>query len=917
MKKYVKLLFLVILLIIGTLSAGFGESITLDYVFNGSGTKTLTLNASDGFYVNSWNASSIKVNGTEYTNTYKLFTTCGTYEIVYESSSSYGHLEIKRKGTCLVGVDTTSSPTEAPTSVPTETPAPECGCKGGCDNLSSIRTDFTKDGAGELCFEADSLGAYINSWNMDVLEVNGVNFRNKYTKAAELPAKIDSKYYVYYKTSLKEGHFEAKGQAPAPDPTTPPTAAPTDVPTAAPTDVPTAAPTDVPTEAPTDVPTAAPTDVPTEVPTDVPTSAPTEVPDGLLIPGMIEAEDFNDGGEGVGYHDTNGSPVLESNSGGSHVAYIESGEWLAYTVYAAEGNYYIDVYVASANGGGSLHIEFDDVDVTGVQNFDENGSWTDFIPVTVGPVFISGGEQIMKVGMNGSTFNVDRLVFTETSETPSPSPTPTAVPTPSPVPPAVPQLHTDGIWIRDSSDNAVVLRGVATGDLDAIYKGDRSKLIQTTILDIIDYAEQRMGNVYAIRLCIHPEVNDETGNHGWLHYDPDFYFENIIDPAVQHVISKGMYAIIDWHYVGQGWTGDSGANTEKFWLGSGSWAGIASKYANNPNVIFELFNEPGGGDWNSWKSTAGGWINSIRAKGANNIIIVGGPNWSQVMPKNESELISAENIVYACHIYPSHSGGGMPDWIEYVSTAAPVMMTEWGYENNSDANVTTGTKSSYGQMFRDFVDSKPQVGWIAWCFDYCYRSVMCDMNWKLLGNGESTSSTRYHGGNEDTYDNYMGYFVKDWLYDKRNDYSPGSGGTGTTIVPTDAPTSAPTDVPTSAPTSAPTTEATDAPTSAPENTTTGSFTGDSESNPFMISSPNNDTVIDLSNGYCWAAFGNTCNGMQFNNAGGQFDITIEYNSGADRKNSSLVWSWGPGIKGITIMKIVKNSGYDSCRIVWW
>jgi hypothetical protein len=165
------------------------------------------------------------------------------------------------------------------------------------------------------------------------------------------------------------------------------------------------------------------------------------------------------------------------------------------------------------------------------------------------------------------------------------------------------------------------------------------------------------------------------------------------------------------------------------------------------------------------------------------------------MPQSASDLIDRDNIVYACHIYPAHSGGGMPNWIEYVSTVAPVMMTEWGYENNSDANVTTGTKSSYGQMFREYVDAKPQVGWIAWCFDYCYRSVMCDMNWKLLGNGDSTSSTRYHGGNEDTYENYMGYFVKDWLYDKRNDYSPGTGGTGPTMVPTDAPTSCPTDPP--------------------------------------------------------------------------------------------------------------------------
>jgi endoglucanase len=691
---------------------------------------------------------------------------------------------------------------------------------------------------------------------------------------------------------------------------------------------------------------------PTPEPTDSPTIAPTATPagNGFQIPGLIEAEDFNDGGEGVGYHDTDGAPVIETNPGGEHVAYIASGEWLAYTADITAGNYYIDVYVASAEGGGSFHIEAGDTDISGVHTFPANGSWTEFSIVTVGPVILSGGQQVLKLWMDGSTFNVDKLDFIQTSETPSPSPTPTAVPTPSPVPPEVPQLHTDGVWIRDSGDNPVVLRGVATGDLDAIYKGDRSHLIETTIMDIINYADERLGNVYVIRLDIHPEVNDETGNHGWLHYDPDFYFENILDPAVQHTISKGMYAIIDWHYVGVSWTqADVIENTETFWLGNGTWEGIATKYKNNPNILFELFNEPGGGSWSSWQSTAQGWVNAIRAKGADNIIIVGGPNWSQVTPQSASELLSGNNIAYACHIYPSHCGGGIPNWIDYVSSAAPVVMTEWGYENNSDANVTTGTKTSYGQMYRDWLDAKPQVSWIAWCFDYCYRSVMVDMNWQLLGNGNSTTETRYHGGVEDTYENYMGYFVKDWLYDKRNDYSPVIGTPGptetpvqtetptpastetptpaptetptpvTTETPTPAPTETPTpastETPTPAPTETPTPEPTEPPTPAPTATPEGGFPGDAESNPVMINERNSNTVIDLSHGYCWIGFSEAISGMQLSNQGDRFDVVIEYNG--DSKSSGLVWSWGPGIAGITIMKVTKNSGYDSFSLVWW
>ena len=107
---------------------------------------------------------------------------------------------------------------------------------------------------------------------------------------------------------------------------------------------------------------------------------------------------------------------------------------------------------------------------------------------------------------------------------------------------------------------------------------------------------------------------------------------------------------------------------------------------------------------------------------------------------------------------------------------------------------------------------------------------MVDMNWELLGNGVSTSSTRYHGSEfdndpqssvSDTYDNYMGQFTKEWLYDKRNDYSPDVGSPGPTYEPTaeptDAPTDAPTDEPTDEPTAAPTEtpDGTAAPTDAP------------------------------------------------------------------------------------------------------
>jgi hypothetical protein len=530
-----------------------------------------------------------------------------------------------------------------------------------------------------------------------------------------------------------------------------------------------------------------------------------------IIPGLIEAENFNNGGEGVAYHDTTAGNTtsayrstdvdIETNSAGSgyHIAYIDAGEWLAYTVSPTAGYYYIKARVCAASAGGSFHVEFDGVDNTGAVTVPNTGDWNTWTTVTVGPIELTGAIQLMKICMNNGPFNLDWIEFDSTTDVPTPSPSPTPEPTVSPNPPAIAALHVENEWMKDSSGNNVMLRGVAIGDLDAVYHGDRSQVVQTSAQDIIDRGSTSDWNIDVFRLPVHADVNDETGHHGWNVENTlgdaaacNNFFNNIIDPVVMQVIGKGKYVIVDWHYVGVSWTDATvAARTKEFWLGTGAWAGIAAKYANNPNVLFELFNEPGGGSWSDWQNTAQGWVNGIRAV-ANNIIIVGGPNWSQVTPQKASDLLTGGNIVYACHIYPQHCGTSVPNWIDYVSTVAPVMMTEWGYELNGPAPVG-GTTSGYGNLYKNWINSKPNVSWIAWCFDFIYHSYMFDASWTLLGNGNSTAATRYFGGVDggshglsspaDTSDNYMGQFVKTWLSEPK----PNGGTSGPTPEGTSVP----------------------------------------------------------------------------------------------------------------------------------
>ena len=67
------------------------------------------------------------------------------------------------------------------------------------------------------------------------------------------------------------------------------------------------------------------------------------------VPGTIQAEDFDNGGEGVGYHDTDatnnggayrqtGVDIESSSAGGYDVGWIASGEWMNYTVNVASAS---------------------------------------------------------------------------------------------------------------------------------------------------------------------------------------------------------------------------------------------------------------------------------------------------------------------------------------------------------------------------------------------------------------------------------------------------------------------------------------------------------------------------------------------------------------------------------------------------
>ena len=144
-----------------------------------------------------------------------------------------------------------------------------------------------------------------------------------------------------------------------------------------------------------------------------------------VIPGRVEVERFDEGGEGLAYHDTtlgnkggafrNTDVDIETTGdtgGGYDVAWIRPGEWLQYTVNViADGPYDVTLRAASSGSGGVLHLEIDGARATGPVTVPNTGGWQTWGTVTVPRVPLKAGIHNLRLAfdVNGSTGGVANL----------------------------------------------------------------------------------------------------------------------------------------------------------------------------------------------------------------------------------------------------------------------------------------------------------------------------------------------------------------------------------------------------------------------------------------------------------------------------------------------------------------------------
>lgn len=144
---------------------------------------------------------------------------------------------------------------------------------------------------------------------------------------------------------------------------------------------------------------------------------------------VLPVRDFDLGGEGYAYHDSDNTNSAGSNyrqdngdsnspgvdvEGGGNIGYTNDGEWLLYTLEVEDAGTYGVQLSASGNSNGSFHFEVNgSADKTDQVQVPSNGSWSNWTwrPETPLELTLTEGKHKIKLYIDKAGFNINELKF--------------------------------------------------------------------------------------------------------------------------------------------------------------------------------------------------------------------------------------------------------------------------------------------------------------------------------------------------------------------------------------------------------------------------------------------------------------------------------------------------------------------------
>jgi endoglucanase len=300
--------------------------------------------------------------------------------------------------------------------------------------------------------------------------------------------------------------------------------------------------------------------------------------------------------------------------------------------------------------------------------------------------------------------------------------------------PGLPELKVTGNHLTIPSGAGVRLHGVNIPSLEW-SQGDH-------LSNSVDVASAWGANI--IRL---PLSEDRWFGHTPEKQDGGAQYRQTVTNFVENAAAKKCYVILDLHWsdggvwgehIGQHYMPDD--NSVPF------WKEVSAAFANNPAVLFDLYNEPHDISWDVWRN--GGVVvdetskandgqtlryhtpgmqkllDICRDQGARNVIVAGGLDWAYdlrgVVDGHALDDPKGNGVVYSTHIYPmktwyTHGTTKSQDWdrlIVPVSEKYPVIVGEFG-----------SSTTNYAGKVVEFANQN-NLSWIAWCLHPYARPIL-------------------------------------------------------------------------------------------------------------------------------------------------------------------------------------------------
>jgi endoglucanase len=262
-------------------------------------------------------------------------------------------------------------------------------------------------------------------------------------------------------------------------------------------------------------------------------------------------------------------------------------------------------------------------------------------------------------------------------------------------------LKTSGRFIVDDTGQPVILRGVNLASLSWGYHDWFPEAIQVAVED---------WGVNVIRTRIYQD--DYFAN-------PEVFFTTLEDTIINPAGQYGVYVILN-PWIGQN---ESLPNEQTITF----WQAVASRYRNNPTVIYDILAEPHDVSRDQVWQANQSLIKTIRQVHPDSLIMVTGIGWGREINSYLDNPLPYKNIVYRTN--PYNKTGEFEAIFGQIARYYPVFIGEFGADGYPPM-----TQVSV-QALLNLAD-KLALGWTAWNF----HSVGCPC---LLSDYQDFSPSSY------------------------------------------------------------------------------------------------------------------------------------------------------------------------------